>query len=203
MFTVVEYTGDATLSKLSRPIVPETLSQYPIGPLPLICLIGGAYLYINGMLNRATERAGDFLSSFGLSATLIPILFFSLLVAPSPLRLFAAQLCAAAMMISLFKFSRLRSSRGEKGLVSENTTISWKQLCLGSLMSPFFTFAITYLPFLVENRRCNLRCRALDVVIGYNDDFQMYFVVCFVGMSCVLLPLFTVIRFIQIGRKTA
>ena len=199
---VVPYIGDATLLKSSRHIVPEAFSQYSIGPLPLICLIGGAYFYSKGMLNRATERAGDFLSSFGLSASLIPIVYFSLLT-PSPLRLLAAQLCAAAMMLSLFKLSRLRSSRGEKGLVSENATIGWKQLCLGLLISPFFTFAITYLPFLVESRRCDYRCNALEVAIGFNDDFRIYFVACSVGMFCVLFPVFATLRFIRTRREIA
>jgi dolichyl-phosphate-mannose--protein O-mannosyl transferase len=49
-----------------------------------------------------------------------------------------------------------------------------KELYRFSIITPFYLFAMDYLPFLVNETRCNYRCAVLNLHLGRDDDFNCF-----------------------------
>ena len=167
----------------------------PVGPLPLIFLLVGGYFYCRGLILRRNDRPTNVFSTFG-SGVFIAAFSFYVITPASALTLFLAQITFVILLGLMLKLAFERSPEQGPFLYIPPKDRR-KELYGWSIISPFFLFAMDYFPFVVNETRCNYRCVVLNFLIGRDENFQLFYIACLCGFSCIALPLVVAVQLLR------
>lgn len=166
-----------------------------VGPLPIALVTIGALLYIRNTIRRINVPLATFASSLFISTFISSFLFFTF-AAASSLFLLAAQCFGTLIYFCLLGYSFSTAEIGKRKIL-ERTDVSRGRLALFPFVALIAVFVLDCLPFLVEPKCYGARCTIFRSTIGYDRDFQLYYVASLFGVMVLSTAILSVLHLLR------